>query len=189
MAFNFNSPAHVKVSRHYIDAWAGFPNSSICNKPLYIYYSAFSAPHDTTDTDLDLDLSSSIPPSVVVPQWTYSMYTTSHFHSNTPEVLYVVSGSADLCFGGPGNPHKIQQLLKAGDVVVIPPGVAHNLVEDHGGSFEMVGCYPPGKSWDMCYGKKGEEEDVASNIKAAGWLSGDPVWGDKGPVVDDATSS
>ncbi|KZZ88430.1 Cupin, RmlC-type [Ascosphaera apis ARSEF 7405] len=177
----FNPPDRVRVSRHYIQPWAGFPNSSVCNKPLYIYHGAFSASRD-------IDLSSVIPSDVVVPQWEYSMYTTSHFHSNTPEVLFVVSGSADLCFGGPDNPHKLLQLLKAGDVVIVPPGVAHNLVEDRDGDFQMVGCYPPGKSWDMCYGKKGEK-DVASNIEAAGWLKGDPVWGDKGPVVDDARSS
>ncbi|KAI5291694.1 hypothetical protein KEM54_001664 [Ascosphaera aggregata] len=151
--------------------------------PLYIYHQAFAA----DSAGIREDISSWIPDNVVVPQWTYSMYTTSHFHSNTPEVLYVVSGSADLCFGGPDNPNKLQQLLKAGDVVVIPPGVAHNLVRNHEGGFEMVGAYPPGTSWDMCYGEE-EEKDITSNIGKAAWLKKDPVWGDEGPIVDEAST-
>lgn len=53
-----------------------------------------------------------------------------HYHPNCEEVLYVVSGRCD---------HRLNDeivSLGAGDVVVIPPGVRHNLVNT--GSEEIV---------------------------------------------------
>ena len=47
----------------------------------------------------------------------------------------------------------------------------------------MVGSYPKGKSWDMCYGKKGEEKKV-KEIEKLGWWKRDPVFGDQGPVLE-----
>lgn len=73
--------------------------------------------------------------------------------------------------------------VRKGDVVVVPAGVAHRLVTDVKGGFEMVGSYPVGESWDMCYGKKGEEGKVRG-IKALAWFGRDPVYGDQGPVLD-----
>jgi len=46
------------------------------------------------------------------------------------------------------------------------------LLEDLEGEFEMVGSYPKGCSWDMCYGKKGEEEKV-ERIKSVEWFERD----------------
>lgn len=75
-------------------------------------------------------------------------------------------------------------MVERGDVVVVPAGVAHRLMEEVGGKgFEMVGCYPKGgKAWDMCYGRHGEE-DVEERIGALGWFERDPVYGDQGPVL------
>lgn len=111
------------------------------------------------------------------------MYSTSHFHSTTHEVLGISSGSAKLCFGHEDNPGRVVEKLTAGDVVVIPAGVAHRLLEDIEGGFEMVGCYPKGHNWDMCYGKGGEEDKV-KGISKVDWFTKDPVYGDKGPVLD-----
>jgi len=47
----------------------------------------------------------------------------------------------------------------------------------------QVGCYPKGSTWDMCYGKPGEEGKVEA-IKKLGWFERDPVYGDEGPVFD-----
>ena len=68
-----------------------------------------------------------------------------------------------------------------GDVVVVPAGVGHRLLEDLDGGFEMVGSYPVGCGWDMCYGG---EEGVEGRIRALGWFERDPVYGDQGPVLD-----
>lgn len=68
-------------------------------------------------------------------------------------------------------------------MVVIPAGVAHRLMEDLEGGFQMVGCYPNGCSWDMKYGRKGEEEAI-KGIETLGWFERDPVYGEDGPAVN-----
>jgi uncharacterized protein YjlB len=66
---------------------------------------------------------------------------------------------------------------------VIPAGVGHRLLEDLDGGFEMVGSYPKGRNWDMCYGKK-EEEQKAKGIIVLGWFTKDPIYEDNGPVLE-----
>jgi len=60
--------------------------------------------------------------------------------------------------------------------------VAHRLLDDIDGGFTMVGSYPKGKGWDMCYGKEGEEDKV-NGIEALGWFERDPIYGDEGPSL------
>lgn len=66
--------------------------------------------------------------------------------------------------------------------MILPAGVAHKLAEDIEGGFEMVGSYPRGCSWDMCYGKEGED-DKARAVAEVRWLEKDPMYGDNGPVL------
>lgn len=47
----------------------------------------------------------------------------------------------------------------------------------------MVGSYPNGHSWDMCYGKASETRAIQGISKLA-WFDRDPIYGDKGPVLD-----
>ena len=47
----------------------------------------------------------------------------------------------------------------------------------------MVGSYPKGCNWDMCYGKEGEEDKV-KGIVSLGWFDKDPIYGDQGPVLE-----
>ena len=115
--------------------------------------------------------------------WKLQMYSTSHFHSTSHELLCISTGSARLCFGHEDNPSNITPTVSAGDVIVVPAGVAHRLLEDIEGRFEMVGSYPKGKSWDMCYGKKGEEKKI-KEIEKLGWWKRDPVFGDEGPALE-----
>ncbi|KAI9798513.1 MAG: hypothetical protein M1833_004780 [Piccolia ochrophora] len=119
---------------------------------------------------------------VVTPQWRYTMYSTTHFHSTTHEVLCIARGKATLCFGGEENPGRVEPTVEKGDVVVVPAGVGHRLLEDKDKGFEMVGSYPNGESWDMCYGKAGEEDKV-DGIKRLGWFQKDPIYGDEGPTL------
>lgn len=111
------------------------------------------------------------------------MYSTSHFHSTSHEVLCISSGEARLCFGHEDNEGRVEEVLRKGDVVVVPAGVAHRLLEEveGKGTFEMVGSYPTGQSWDMCYGKKGEEGKI-KKIEGLGWFEKDPVYGEDGPA-------
>lgn len=66
--------------------------------------------------------------------------------------------------------------------MIVPAGVGHRLLEDLDGGFKMVGSYPPGKQWDMCYGKEGE--DKVKSIEKSGWLEKDPLYGDEGPALE-----
>lgn len=111
------------------------------------------------------------------------MYSTSHFHSNTHEVLSIAFGKAKLCFGGEDNPKRVEPVMEQGDVIVVPAGVAHRLLEDMDGGFTMVGSYPKGRSWDMCYGKEEEDEKV-KGIEHLGWFDRDPIYGDAGPALN-----
>lgn len=168
-----------RVSKHFIPAHNRLPNSSILNKPLLIYHSIFDGDASAVESLL-------MSVGVVVPQWRYSMYSTTHFHSTSHEVLCVTSGRARLCFGGDENPHRVEPTVQAGDVMILPAGVAHRLVEDLDAAragFEMVGSYPEGFHWDMCYGKAGEMEKVR-NIGGLPWFQKDPIFGDHGPVLD-----
>jgi uncharacterized protein YjlB len=79
-----------------------------------------------------------------------TMYSETHFHSTTHEVLAIFSGSAKCCFGGEENPGRVEPVLSEGDVVVVPAGVGHRLLEDYGG-FQMVGSYPKGHDWDVSH--------------------------------------
>jgi len=67
-------------------------------------------------------------------------------------------------------------------VVIVPAGVGHRLLGDFGSGFEMIGSYPKGKNWDMCYGKKGEEGKV-KGISSLGWFERDPLYGDEEPSL------
>jgi uncharacterized protein YjlB len=110
------------------------------------------------------------------------MYSTTHFHSTTHEVLSISSGSATVLFGGEGNEGKVECNVKKGDVIVVPAGVGHRLLEGRSG-FEMVGAYPTDAvEWDMCYGKNGEEKKV-EGIKKLKWFERDPIYGDEGPAL------
>jgi len=87
-----------------------------------------------------------------------------------------------LCFGGEDNPGRIEAAVEKGDVIIVPAGVGHRLLDDYSSGFEMVGSYPKGKNWDMCYGKDGEESKV-KGISGLGWFERDPLYGDDGPLL------
>ncbi|PGH30693.1 hypothetical protein GX50_06557 [[Emmonsia] crescens] len=168
----------LQVTRQQIPPWHHVPNTSIHHKPLLIYHSAFQP--STPASEISQHLTKT---GVVEPQWTYSMYPYSHFHSTTHEVLSIVSGKAKLCFGHEDNPERFEAAVSSGDVIVVPAGVAHRLLEDIEGGFKMIGAYPPGKGWDMCYGNE-EEGDKSAEIGRVGWFERDPVYGASGPVLD-----
>src|SRR5437016_6784744 len=95
--------ASLRVSRHLIPRHAGFPNCSVQHKPLLIYHGAFQT--SATESQMESHLRKV---GVVVPQWRYSMYSTSHFHSTTHEFLCIATGRARLCFGGEENPDRVE---------------------------------------------------------------------------------
>ncbi|KAL6858128.1 hypothetical protein ACO1O0_005580 [Amphichorda felina] len=172
--------ASLRVSRHQIPAHGLLPNTSLQHRPLLIYHSAFPG-SSSSPSAIESHLASV---GVVTPRWRYTMYPETHFHSTTHEVLCVSSGRARLCFGGEDNAGRVEPVVRAGDVVVVPAGVAHRLLEDMDGGFQMVGSYPADVGeWDMCYGEPGEGAKV-EGIKGLGWFERDPIYGDEGPVLE-----
>lgn len=168
---------HLRVSRHLIPAHTGFPNASINpDRPLLIYHSC--SPPSASASAVERHLRSV---GVAEPQWQFAMYKQHQYHSTTNEVLVVVEGSAKLCFGGGDNPSQAVHEAGIGDVIVVPAGVAHAMLEDHG-DFSMVGSYPVGaEQWDHCVGSEGEV--ARKRIGAIGWFKKDPVYGQEGPCL------
>jgi len=172
----FNPPSEIQVTRRQIPSWNLIPNTEIQGYPLMVYHAAF----DATSTQLKRRLELI---GEVMPQWVYTMYCQTHFHSTTHEVLGVVAGRAKLCFGGEDNPQRFEPTVQRGDLIIVPAGVGHRLLSDEGDEpFQMVGSYPHGKEWDMCYGQPGEEGKIR-NIQDLPWFYRDPLYGDDGPVL------
>ena len=109
--------------------------------------------------------------------WRDGVYSFPHYHSTSHEVLGVYSGAATLRLGGE---HGKNLDVHAGDVIVIPAGVAHqNLAASD--DFGVVGAYPEGRDWDLLRGLPGERPKADRNIAALPMPDNDPVYGAKGP--------
>ena len=73
--------------------------------------------------------------------WKNGVYSHHHYHSSAHEVLGIAAGRVRVRLGGEGG-QTVE--LRAGDVVVIPAGVAH---KHEGASTDLivVGAYPRGR--------------------------------------------
>jgi uncharacterized protein YjlB len=112
--------------------------------------------------------------------WRDGVFSYHHYHSTAHEVLGVVRGSARIAFGGPEG---IAVEVETGDVAVIPAGVGHcNLGSS--GDFLVIGAYPRGQSWDLRTGEPDERREVLENIRKVPLPETDPVFGDKGPLIE-----
>jgi uncharacterized protein YjlB len=114
------------------------------------------------------------------PAWRNGVYAFHHFHSTAHEVLGVARGEVSVLFGGPGG-----QVLtvRAGDVVVVPAGVAHF---NHGQSDDLliVGAYPDtGPGPDLRRGRPQEHNAAAKAVAAVPLPAADPVAGADGPLA------
>lgn len=111
--------------------------------------------------------------------WRNGLYRVHHYHSTAHEVLGVYRGSVQLRLGGPAGP---VVTLEAGDVAILPAGVAHKN-EGQSADFAVVGAYPAGTSPDMNYGKSGERPASDANIARVACPSHDPVRGAAGALT------
>lgn len=112
--------------------------------------------------------------------WVDGVFPYHHYHSNAHEVLCVLSGNAQLAFGGPDG--EVVE-VEAGDVVVIPAGVGHKN-EGSGGGFSVVGAYPRGQeNYDLKTGEETERLEALENIKNVPLPELDPLFGEEGPLL------
>jgi uncharacterized protein YjlB len=118
--------------------------------------------------------------------WRYTVYPFHHYHSNAFEALGVASGTAELRFGGEVNGRTVS--VKAGDAVLIPPGVGHKRVASSH-DFQVVGVYPlganpPGTAVDLY--REGAEDTarIRARILQVARPKTDPVTGASGGLND-----
>jgi uncharacterized protein YjlB len=161
---------HINIVRHLLPEEGNFPNNS--RLPLIVYKGAVK----TTDRKIIEDLLESNAWGNV---WKDGIYDFHHYHSTAHEVLIAVNGVARVQFGGPSG---VTLTVDPGDVVVIPAGVAHCLIEGDE-NFNVIGAYPQGQSYDLKKGAANEKADAEKNIKAVPLPESDPVYGVDGPLL------
>ncbi len=111
--------------------------------------------------------------------WTNGVFDYHHYHSNSHEVLGVISGEATLMIGGEtGREIHVQ----SGDVIVLPAGTGH---KRHRASsdFSVVGAYPDGMDYNTKYGKENERPEVLEEISKVPIPKTDPITGKEGPLL------
>ncbi len=109
--------------------------------------------------------------------WRYpGVYTYGHFHSTAHECLGVAQGWMELELFGRGG---ARVRVEAGDVIVVPAGVSHNMVGSSD-DIVMVGGYPDGRDWDNMREDHIGEEAFRAAVKRIMMLpipARDPVTG------------
>ncbi len=111
--------------------------------------------------------------------WRNGIYPYHHYHSTAHEVLGVASGSARVCLGGEGG---TEIYVAAGDVIVIPAGLAHCLIEERDG-FLVVGAYAGGRHWDILRPRAATLDGALERIAAVPLPDSDPVAGPDGILL------
>jgi uncharacterized protein YjlB len=112
--------------------------------------------------------------------WRNGIFSYHHYHSTAHEVLAVTRGSATVQLGGPDG---WTLAVSAGDVLVLPAGVAHkNLGSDR--DLQVVGAYPDGQDWDLKRGEPEERPAADRNIEQVSLPATDPLYGADGPLLE-----
>jgi len=111
--------------------------------------------------------------------WRDTVYDFVHYHSQVHEAMGVARGNARIECGG----IKGRILaLKAGDVVVLPAGTGHRLIEASR-NFLVVGAYPPDGTYDECTDSR-DRPDAIKRIAKVRRPDTDPVYGKGGPLTE-----
>jgi uncharacterized protein YjlB len=111
--------------------------------------------------------------------WRNGIFGYHHYHATAHEVLGIARGTVTVQLGGEEGP---LLELAAGDVVVLPAGVAHKNI-DSSDDYVVVGAYPPGQIWDVNTGGKDDHPRVDQSLAAVALPKTDPVYGREGPLV------
>ena len=149
------------------------PNS---NLPLLLYQGAVSIPQ----SDPARVFEELFEKHCWSDSWRDGIYSYHHYHSKAHEVLGIYRGSAKVQLGGE---HGVIHQVRAGDVIVIPAGVAHKNLGSTA-DFGVVGAYPDGQEMDMNYGKPAERPRADKNVARVPLPKFDPVFGKHGPLIE-----
>ena len=161
----------VEVEAHVFGDDGAIPNNPAL--PLLIYRRALDLPGDDPAAACEAIFRA----NGWGGSWRNGIYPFPHYHSTAHEVLGICRGEAKVRLGGQVG---VVRTVGAGDVVVIPAGVGHQNL----GATDLlvVGAYPAGQRWDLCYGKPDERPRVLRNIERVPLPENDPVYGAEGPL-------
>ncbi len=159
---------HQIISRNEL-----FPNND--DFPLLIYKQAFDVAAAIPE-----QLQNHLKDNQWLNSWVDGIYDYHHYHSNTHETLVIISGHCTVQMGGDaGSSYEVH----AGDVIIIPAGVAHKRLSGSA-DFKCIGAYPEGIEPNMNYGKKEEHPEVDKSIHSIGLPAYDPIFGKKGLLFE-----
>ncbi len=117
------------VERVLLQGDGTFPNNAVY--PLLLYRAVFDAARDGDGAAL-LERNGWTRP------WAWGVFEYHHYHTTAWEALLCIRGEADVQFGGPTGPVLTPT---EGDLVLVPPGVAHKQLRSERG-FLLLGAYP-----------------------------------------------
>jgi uncharacterized protein YjlB len=162
-----------EITLHTLTDDGVFPNNA--RLPLTVYRQAVAVPKRDPAAGFEVLFAANHWP----PAWRSSIFGYHHYHSTAHEALGVFRGRATLQCGGE---HGIVVEVQAGDVVVIPAGVAHKSLRASQ-DFCAVGAYPRRQQWDTCTGAPGERPRTDRNIASVPLPAADPLYGPHGPLM------
>ena len=165
-----------KVTSKILKSDGPFPNNE--QLPLLIYQQAFDLVRDDPASQIEAVFESNVWCGI----WRNGIHTSHHYHSNAHEVLGCYTGTARIQFGGPSG---LVANLQAGDVVIVPAGVAHSNL-GCSANFQIIGAYPRGQqSYDLRRGLPNERPKADEIIARVPLPDSDPVYGAFGPMVSE----
>jgi uncharacterized protein YjlB len=155
----------LRVVRIWLRDDGTFPNNEFA--PLLVFFNATSDPR-CPEAEGGAEL---LVRNGWTSPWAWGVFTYHHYHSTAWEALLCVQGSASIQFGGPSGP---ALGVAVGDLILIPPGVAHKQLESK--DFTLLGAYPiETPSADTCRGKPTAAQKA--NIEGCPVPAIDPVFG------------
>lgn len=151
-----------------------FPNND--QLPVLVYHAAFNPAGE----DLASAMEQRFAENGWSGGWRDGIYPFDHYHSTTHEVLGIAQGRVNVQLGGPGGR---EVPLHAGDVVVLPAGVAHRNLSASD-DLLVIGAYPAGRRRDMNRGAPGGRPRADEHIAQVPLPEADPVYGEDGPLIE-----
>jgi uncharacterized protein YjlB len=167
-----NAPQPPVIETHRFADDGIVPNSRL---PLILYRGALPDSADRAAACEAMFAENGWPDS-----WRNGIHPFHHYHSTAHEVLGIARGHARVRLGGESG-QTVE--LRAGDVVVIPAGVAHKR-EAASSDLLVIGSYPKGQRPDMCRAERAGHDDALAQLDKVPLPAHDPVTGRESPLLD-----